>query len=457
MPQHHDQPPSGIRWFAACLAIFLGIALVIIDSTVVTVALPVMAESLGISDTTSIWLVNAYQVVLIAFLFPVISLARLVGRVRCFLAGILLFTIASLGCAVSGSFGVLLAFRMLQALGGAAMLSVNFSLVESVFPGPSRGRGIAINAAVISLSIIVAPALAGFILIHTSWPWLFAINLPLGAITLLAGRHIPRHGHTDGAGGAVHTAAGVALNLVIFAAAFMALCVICHGLPLRILPLSLALLLITVPMFRREQRACAEPVYPWRLLAVPGVSLTLACLIFSFMAQAGAVLAMPFLLMNSLGFDITSVSLLLICWPVAHIAASLLFGCFQQKLDAHRLCLAGILICAAGIGTIIAIGPAPGFADMAWRIALCGAGFGLFQAPNDTVSMAAAPPDMNEQASALLAFARTLGQTLGSLLTAAAFNLAPSSMTMPFALAALFALTGAFCIFRRRGGLTAGR
>ena len=122
-----------MRRLTAVTAVFLGVALVVIDSTIVNLALPVLAQSLSVSDATSTWLVIAYQMVLVTLLFPSIVLASVLGRRQLFLLGIALFTLASLGCCLAGSFGVLVCFRILQAAGGSAILSVNISLVEQLF------------------------------------------------------------------------------------------------------------------------------------------------------------------------------------------------------------------------------------------------------------------------------------------------------------------------------------
>lgn len=452
MPAETDSTQPVTHRFAAALSIFLSVALVIIDGSIITVALPVIARALHVSDTTSIWLVNVYQMILLAFLFPAISIARKKGSVRLFLGGILLFTAASLACALAQNFVLLMCFRVIQALGGAAILSVNISLVERVFQGKDLARGISLNTATISLSIIIAPGLAGLILINASWPWLFVVNIPLGLATFFAGRlHLPRSAPSEaGAGG--HATLSLTLNLFIFISAFLLLSVPAYGLPLCFAPLSALTLAASLFLFRRDQLARQETVYPARLLAVPGFKLTMACLIFCFMTQSGTVLALPFLLMETMRFDIADTSLLLIAWPAVHILASLTFGSLKDRVDPHKFCLAGMLICAAGIVSIIFSEGSATLASMALCISLCGLGFGLFQAPNDTLSMNSVPRELSEHTSAMLAFSRTLGQVLGSLLTAAAFLWNPASATFPFCLTATLALAGTACIIARMGG-----
>ncbi|MDO5538299.1 MAG: MFS transporter [Desulfovibrionaceae bacterium] len=451
MQEHGNKNSSnGFQRLAAAFSVLLSVALVIIDGTIVTVALPVMAGALQVGENTSIWLVNAYQLILLAFLFPAISLARQKGCVRLFLGGILFFTAASLGCALSRSFAVLMLFRILQALGGAAILSVNLALIKQLFQGEQLGRGVAVNTATISLSIIIAPGLAGLILLNASWPWLFAVNIPLGLIAFFAGRRFLRETCRSQAARASLPVTALALNLVIFAAGFLVLSVPVYGLPLWTLPCSCLALAAGLHFFLRSQNreGSRMRIYPSVLLFDSRLRLTMLCLVFGFMAQSGTVLALPFLLMGSMGFGIADTSLLLICWPVLHIAASLLSG-FAAARDRHWMCLLGLLLCAAGITSLLFCGPSESLSGMALRIGLCGLGYGLFQAPNDTLSMACAPAGLGQHVSALLAFSRTLGQALGSMVTAAAFFWLPQAVTLPFLLTALLALAGAVCVCLR--------
>ena len=222
--------------FVPALGIFLGVALVIIDSTLVNVALPVMARELHISDGAATWFVQAYQIVLLTLLFPAIALSPLVGCKRFFLCGIALFVAASLGCALSRTPGSLCLFRILQAVGGSAMLSVNIALVERVFKKGRLATGIGFNTATISISIIIGPALGGFMLTHVSWPWLFAINLPLGLLALLAAwKHVPGEQHTRLAREHLREFAVIlGLSILLFTGFLASLGVFSWGLPWQI-------------------------------------------------------------------------------------------------------------------------------------------------------------------------------------------------------------------------------
>ena len=489
------------RVFVPALGIFLGVALVIIDSTLVNVALPVMAQELNISEGAATWFVQAYQIALLTLLFPAIALSPLVGCKRLFLCGIAIFVAASMGCALSRTLYSLCLFRILQAVGGSAMLSVNIALVERVFAGNRLAMGIGFNTATISISIIIGPALGGFMLTHLAWPWLFAINLPLGLLALLAAwKHVP------GGQRALLTledvrefAAILGISLLLFAGFLASLGVFSWGLPWQTLPCSLLALCFGCWLLQRQQRSGRLILFPAHVLSNKPFLLSLLVTVICFMAQSGTVLAMPFAFMEGLGFDVQDTSLLLVAWPALHSVASLASGRLGNLVRKGRrtplgmllgavgialfvlapdpslrrmavlvaLCglgyglfrapntmallmfaSAGMILCTAGI-LLLALAPAPSFWHMASLVALCGLGYGLFQAPNETATLMFAPASDRARTSSLVSFCRTLGQTLGTMVTAGCLLKAPSNLALPFLLAALAGGAGILLSFVR--------
>ena len=183
-------PPPQRYWAIAAVA--LAITMAVLDSSIANVALPTIAKDLNAAPADSIWVVNAYQLVITILMLPLASLGEVVGYRRVFRAGLVVFTLASLGCALSDSLVMLSAARVVQGMGAAAMLSVNSALVRFIYPSRMLGRGIGINAFVVAVSAAVGPTVAAGILSIASWPWLFAVNVPIGVITLIAARMLPR-------------------------------------------------------------------------------------------------------------------------------------------------------------------------------------------------------------------------------------------------------------------------
>src|ERR1700744_4863411 len=198
MVVHADGLPVPQRYLAI-LTIGLGLVMAVMDGAIANVALPTIAKDLSASPAFSIWIVNGYQLAITISLLPLASLGEIIGYRRVYLVGLLLFTLASLFCTLSHTLLLLTIARIVQGFGAAGIMSVNTALVRFIYPREQLGRGIGINAMVVATSAAVGPTVAAGILAVASWPFLFAVNIPLGLVTLAIGArylpHTPRAPH----------------------------------------------------------------------------------------------------------------------------------------------------------------------------------------------------------------------------------------------------------------------
>ena len=196
--EHADGLPVPRRYWAI-LTIALGLVLAVMDGAIANIALPTIAKDLDASPAFSIWIVNGYQLAITISLLPLASLGEIVGYRRVYLAGLLLFTVASFACTLSNGLLMLTTARIVQGFGAAGVMSVNTALVRFIYPRAQLGRGIGINAMVVAVSSAVGPSVAAAILAVATWPYLFAVNLPIGLAALALGLrflpHAPRASH----------------------------------------------------------------------------------------------------------------------------------------------------------------------------------------------------------------------------------------------------------------------
>src|ERR1700710_35601 len=176
-------PPPQRYW--AILVVALGITLAVLDGAIANVALPAIAHNLHASPADSIWIVNAYQLAITVSLLPLASLGDRIGYRRVYMSGLALFTVASLGCALSDSIVTLAVARVIQGFGAAGIMSVNTALVRMIYPPQHLGRGVSINATVVAISSVIGPSVAAAVLAIAPWPWLFAINVPIGIAAIV--------------------------------------------------------------------------------------------------------------------------------------------------------------------------------------------------------------------------------------------------------------------------------
>ena len=184
--------PPGLRRFAAIATITIGLSMAVLSNSMTNLALPYIANDLAITAESSIWIVNAYQIALMIMLLPVAALGDIVGYRTVYRWGLVVFSLASIGCVLAPSLGWLITARTLQGLGGAAIMAIQPALVRSIYPRAALGRGLGFNTTVVATSLAAGPSLGAALLAITSWPILFAVYIPLGVLSFfLAGRFLP--------------------------------------------------------------------------------------------------------------------------------------------------------------------------------------------------------------------------------------------------------------------------
>jgi MFS transporter, DHA2 family, multidrug resistance protein len=435
---HDDGLPVPRRYWSAA-AIWLALSMAVLDGAIANVALPTIAGDLGASPATSVWIVNAYQLTITILLLPLAALGDRLGYRRIYIPGLAIFTLGSLGCALAHSLGSLIAARAFQGIGAACIMSMNAALVRATYPTKMLGRGIGYNALVLSMSAAAGPTLAALILSVGKWPWLFLINLPIGIAAVIVGiRSLPAtegHGHPfDWVAAGL---SGAMMGCTVFGAETFA-----RDSGAASIALIAAGIGAGVWLVKREWGDPA-PLFPVDLLRIRIFGMSIATSTVSFAAQMLAYVTLPFLFQSVMGRSAFETGLLMTPWPLALGVVAPIAGRLADKVRAGLIGGIGLAIFAAGLFALSRMGAHPSTIDIAWRMAVCGIGFGLFQSPNNRTIVGSAPRHRSGAAGGMLATARLLGQTTGAVVVGAAFHLSgvrvgPSLLTAS-AIAALAA------------------
>ncbi len=422
-----DGLPVAQRYWAI-LTIALGITMAVLDGAIANVALPTISRELNASPAESVWIVNAYQIAIIVSLLSLSFLGDMLGYRRVYQAGLALFIATSLFCALSTSLNMLTFARVLQGFGGAALMSVNTALIRIIYPQRYLGRGMAINSLIVAVSTAAGPTVAAAILSVASWKWLFLINVPLGIIALwLALRTLPDN--PQKATSQKFDIPSAIMNALFFGLLISALSGFAQGQNGWLVLAELVALLLVGLFFIRRQLNMAVPLLPVDLLRIPIFSLSMGTSVCSFCAQMLAMVSLPFFLQNVLGRDEVTTGLLLTPWPLATMVFAPIAGRLIERVHAGLLGGIGLAMFAAGLFLLAMLPVQPTDANIIWRMMLCGAGFGLFQSPNNHTIITSAPRHRSGGASGMLGTARLLGQSIGAALVALMFNLFDQSGT----------------------------
>ncbi|TCV99999.1 MFS transporter [Biostraticola tofi] len=410
------------RRYGAILTIILSISIAVLDGAIANVALPTIARELQASPAASIWVVNAYQLSIIMTLLSFASLGDIYGYRRVYQCGLALFSLMSLACALSDSLWMLIGARILQGLGAAAVMSINTALIRIIYPQSKLGRGIALNTLVVAVSTAAGPTIAAAILSVASWQWLFAVNVPIGAVALFLGhRFLPANNQKNG--GQQFNIFSALMNALTFGLLLLGLGGFAQGVDVGWVLLDLILALLALGIYVRHQLNQPWPLLPVDLLKLPLFSLSIGTSICSFSAQMLAMVSLPFYLQTVLGRDEVATGLLLTPWPLATMLFAMLAGRLIGRVNGGLLGAVGLSFFALGLFSLAWLPAAPDDGQIIWRMMLCGAGFGLFQSPNNHIIITAAPRHRSGGASGMLSTARLFGQTLGAALVAMMFNL----------------------------------
>ena len=438
------------RQYLAVVAVLAAIMMGVLDGTVMNVALPTLSKEFDVSASNIIWVVNAYQLVVTMMLLGFAAIGDVFGYKRVFLCGVSIFVTASALCAMSRSFEMMVFARVLQGMGGACTMSINIALLRLIFPPHRLGRVMAANAVIVAVTAASGPTLGGAILSIGHWSWIFLLNIPLGLLALVLGWKLLPHNpptkepkRLDGQ--------SIVMNAVFFGLLIYTVEGIAHDGLSTLLVLQGVITVIAGIMYIRRQLQIPMPILPVDLFRIPIFSMSIGCSIACFTAQMMALVSLPFFMQHTLSMSVAETGLMLTPWPLATTLTAPLAGRLIEKVHPGILGAIGMMVFTLGLLLLSVVGKGVGLADLAWRMAVCGVGIGLFQTPNNVTITTSAPIRRSGGASGMLGTARVLGQTLGTAIVAIVFHLvsSPNSEKTCFYVAITFAATAAIVSFLR--------
>ena len=405
-------PNSSDRWkilAVVLIAPFMGS----LDGSIVNVALPTIARQLGVGLDGSQWVVSSYLIVISAFILVFGKIADILGRMRVFRWGFLVFGSGSLLCALSRSLPLLIAARSFQAIGAAMYMSSNQAIIATTFPPQERGRALGLLGSTVAIGTMVGPPLGGIMVEFFDWPSLFLINIPISVFAFIAGGILLPREEKKGSLAGFDLSGTVFFGLFIFGLFYALLRGQERGWTSPSILGSFAGAAIFGLLFIRRERRAADPMIDLSIFRSGLFSLSVFCVLLVFVATFCVNIVQPFYLQDLLGLSPATAGLILLASPLASGFVAPLSGSLSDRIGPEALTVAGLLIEFAALVLMSFLGSGSSPLLAAACLALFGFGGGVFNSPNTKIIMSQSPPDKLGIAGSINSLARNMGMVSG--------------------------------------------
>ncbi|MGN6324520.1 MFS transporter, partial [Pseudolysinimonas sp.] len=424
--------PDRRRWLGL-VVVSVAVALIIVDSTIVNVAIPSVVHDLHLDSTAVQWVQESYTLVFAALLLVFGALADRFGRRRLLMIGVAIFALSSVGAALAPTGGLLIATRFVQGAGGAMILPTTLSILNATFRGRERGIAFAVWGSTIGGMAAIGPILGGWLTTDFSWRWAFGINLPLGALLLVGAALVVQPSRSPGRAG-IDIVGGL-ISVVLFTALVYGLIegrtvgwwTVDHRprigdwrwpLDVSPIPFAFGLALLALVAYAawgfHRRRAGRDPIIAFELFRIASFrNGNIAALIVA-LGEFGIILSLPLWLQNVLGYDALQTGLVLLALAIGSFLASGFAATGGGRLGPLLVVRIGI---AAEIVGLVIVGLVIGVDTPWWAICaglfVYGFGVGLATAQLTGVVLADVPVERSGQASGTQSTSRQVGSALG--------------------------------------------
>jgi len=405
------------KWFIMA-AVAMGVFLATIDSSIVNVALPTMVKELSTTFAIVEWIVLVYLLTISILMLSVGRIADIVGKKKLYLAGFLVFLTGSLLCGTATHIYALIGYRVIQAIGAAFMMVLGTAIVTEGFPPTERGMALGFIGTVVSAGVITGPTLGGIILHYLKWNWIFFVNLPVGVVgILLVQKYVPDivpnlKQHFDITGAVIMF---LGLGSFLFSLSFGQM----YGFTQPAVIILFIVFIAMLILFIRFERKTREPMLDLALFKNTQFSVNVFTGFLTFVANSGNFFLMPFYFTNVLHLSSGKIGLLMGIIPGVMSFTAPISGKLSDRLGTRVISLCGLVFLFIGIFSLTTLDVMTTIPQYIIRAIPIGLGLGLFQSPNNSAIMGAAPKNRLGIAAGMMSLTRTLGQTTGIALTGA--------------------------------------
>lgn len=383
-----------------------------LDSSIVNVALPRMADSLGVTTASIQFVATSYLIVISGTVLIFGKLGDMFGKTTMFTLGVIVFTIGSLLCGLSHSYWFLIMARAIQAIGAAGTMANNQGIVTEVFPVQERGKALGLLGTAVALGSLVGPGLGGMIVGVLSWEYIFTINVPIGILAVIGAFFLLPKTKTK-ANGRMDLY-GAILFIVTIVSLFGALSEglnLGFGNPLILTGFFLAAVSFVVFLVVEKKRK--DPMIQLDIFKNGLFSLSIFCGFISFVAMFCNNIILPFYLQDVMEFSPQKAGLIMMAYPLILMVVAPVSGHLSDKIGSEILTFIGLVFTSVGLFSMSFLNENSAVITMVSLIGIMSVGMGLFQSPNNSLIMSTVSRDKLGVAGSINALVRNVGMVCG--------------------------------------------
>jgi EmrB/QacA subfamily drug resistance transporter len=383
-----------------------------LDSSIVNVALPKMAEKLSVNTEAIAWIVSSYLIVIAGTILIFGRLGDIIGKTRIFIFGIIIFTFGSLLCGISNSFVFLIIARAIQAIGAAGTMATNQGLITQVFPANERGKALGISGTFVALGSMAGPPIGGFIVASLSWKYIFLINVPIGIfVFFLSLKILPKS--VKSSNEKLDTK-GAILFAVSIAALFGSLIMgEDYGYSNSFIITGFIVSVLSFIIFIIVEKRTEVPLLQLKLFHNKLFSLSIFCAFIAFVALSSSTIIQPFYLQSTMKFSPAFTGMIMMVYPLIMAVVAPFSGHLSDKIGSEFLTFVGLLLNSIGLYLMSTLNEFSSLYLLIIYVIIMSIGNGLFQSPNTSLIMSNAPRNMLGISGSVNALIRNLGMITG--------------------------------------------
>jgi EmrB/QacA subfamily drug resistance transporter len=411
-------PHTAGKW-SILFTVAFGTFMATLDSSIVNIALPTIRRSLEAGDNVE-WIVLSYLIITTSTLLIMGRLSDMYGRKKIYILGFTIFVVGSLLCGLSWDIWSLVMFRIVQGLGASMMFAIGPAIISDAFQPKERGQAMGLMGTVVAAGSSTGPVAGGLLLEHFGWTSIFFVNIPIGLIAIWrAWRVLPASSlrskqRFDLKGAALFF---VGVSSLLIGVDLGAEAIYPWDGPVVIILILLGIILLVSFLF--WEKIATAPMLKLSLFRIKPLTISLMTAGLGFIANGANVFVIPFYLQMILNLSPQDAGLVMLAGPLTLSIAAPIGGYLSDKISTRWIASAGLMITCTGYFFLSHLQSDWTSSDVVWRLAMLSLGFGLFQSPNSSSALNAAPVQERGIASSLVAFMRNLGLVFGIALGAA--------------------------------------